>query len=106
MTQAGELLLRLIVRDFRLSVKDGQLYVSPSSELTEADREEVKAHRDELVRILTAPVSGNVSWLISGVEVSEERCQTFYAAIEDFNRLTDMVKAGKVKPEKAAKWRK
>ena len=40
---------------FRLAVVDGALVVGPASELTEADRDLIRKHRDELVRRLLDP---------------------------------------------------
>jgi hypothetical protein len=35
---------------------EGKLLVTPASRLTEMDRAEIRAHRDDLVRLLTKPV--------------------------------------------------
>jgi hypothetical protein len=50
---AGAVLQRLVERDFVVAARDGRLVVTPASRLTDADRELIRRHRDEMLTLVT-----------------------------------------------------
>lgn len=52
-TTAADLHWKLCGLGFRLTVEGGKLQVSPKSGLTDADRELIREHKAELIRLLT-----------------------------------------------------